>query len=524
MGNILTKSDAHLQMAYDNTLKPYAVTSIAPGFSPSLARYSYQRITYNSFECPDTIMDNGITTTFLYNADGERVMMHADRTGLPTRYYVDNIYEEETCNGKTVYRLYLGGDAYSAPAVYVASADSIAIYYLGRDHLGSITHITNENGDLLYEYSYDAWGRLRNPATHALYAVDQEPQLFLGRGYCGHEHLPWCGLINMNARLYDPVTGRFLSPDPFVQLPDFSQNFNRYSYCLNNPLRYVDKDGEFIWVIVGAALIGGAINLGIKAYQGQIHSIWDGVAAFGVGAVSGAVGGLVGGVCFTVAGGAAAGVGGFLAGSAGGAGGAAVSAPLQSLGNHLFFGDPLMSPSEYLIAVAAGGLIGGVTNGVQALANGRNFWNGELNQTPQWGITSNSEVLNQYKSIDDRHIQNDASKATERVANRTMSSNSFPEGNGTNSAYYGVDKEGHVKYVGITKREPDIRFHEHWNSSTPRSNLTYHIVNNATGLSRIQARIIEQNLINNFQMSNLYNKINSISPRYWDRWGIIINF
>lgn len=407
MGNILTKSDAHLQMAYDNTLKPYAVTSIAPGFSPSLARYSYQRITYNSFECPDTIVDNGITTTFLYNADGERVMMHADRTGLPTRYYVDDIYEEETCNGKTVYRLYLGGDAYSAPAVYVASADSIAIYYLGRDHLGSITHISNENGDWLYEYSYDAWGRLRNPATQTVYAVNQEPQLLLGRGYCGHEYLQWCGLINMNARLYDPVTGRFLSPDPFVQLPDFSQNFNRYSYCLNNPLRYVDKDGEFIWVIVGAALIGGAINLGIKAYQGQIHSIWDGVAAFGVGAVSGAVGGLVGGVCFTVAGGAAAGVGGFLAGSAGGAGGAAVSAPLQSFGNHLFFGDPLMSPSEYLIAVAAGGLIGGVTNGVQALANGRNFWNGELPQRPQWGLTTDSEVFGQYKSIEDNSTLGD---------------------------------------------------------------------------------------------------------------------
>ena len=49
----------------------------------------------------------------------------------------------------------------------------------------------------------------------------------------------------MNARLYDPALGRFLSPDPYVQAPDFTQNFNRYSYCLNNPLRYVDKNGEF---------------------------------------------------------------------------------------------------------------------------------------------------------------------------------------------------------------------------------------------------------------------------------------
>lgn len=66
----------------------------------------------------------------------------------------------------------------------------------------------------------------------------------LGRGYTGHEHLTWFGLINMNARLYDPVLGRFLSPDPFVQMPDFTQNFNRNSYCLNNPLVYVDENGN----------------------------------------------------------------------------------------------------------------------------------------------------------------------------------------------------------------------------------------------------------------------------------------
>ena len=62
--------------------------------------------------------------------------------------------------------------------------------------------------------------------------------MFLGRGYSGHEHLKEFGLVNMNARLYDPALGRFLAPDPFVQMPDLSQNFNRYSYAMNNPLRY----------------------------------------------------------------------------------------------------------------------------------------------------------------------------------------------------------------------------------------------------------------------------------------------
>ena len=63
-------------------------------------------------------------------------------------------------------------------------------------------------------------------------------------GYCGHEHLPEFNLLNMNARLYDPWTARFLSPDPYVQLSDFTQSFNRYSYCLNNPLKLVVITGE----------------------------------------------------------------------------------------------------------------------------------------------------------------------------------------------------------------------------------------------------------------------------------------
>jgi hypothetical protein len=46
--------------------------------------------------------------------------------------------------------------------------------------------------------------------------------------------------------LYAPIICRFFSPDPFVQAPEFTQGFNRYSYCLNNPLKYVDPSGE-LW-------------------------------------------------------------------------------------------------------------------------------------------------------------------------------------------------------------------------------------------------------------------------------------
>lgn len=287
-GNILSKSDAGLNLGYNHSTKPYAVTNISPGFSPSAVRYSQQYISYNSFECPDTISDNGPTCSFVYNTDGERVMMKSHSHKLPTRYYVGNIYEEEYLNDTTTYRLYLGGDAYSAPAVYVWKGNSGRLYYIGRDNLGSITHITDNTGNLLHEYSYDPWGRLRNPATQQVYNIDLEPHLFLGRGYCGHEHLEWCGIINMNARLYDPTIGRFLNSDPYVQAPDFSQNFNRYSYCLNNPLKYTDPSGEWALLDDGIAmLVGGVLNLGSNLLQGNVHSIGQGALLFVVGAVAG---------------------------------------------------------------------------------------------------------------------------------------------------------------------------------------------------------------------------------------------
>jgi RHS repeat-associated protein len=63
------------------------------------------------------------------------------------------------------------------------------------------------------------------------------------RGYTGHEQLAALDLIHMNGRVQDPLLGRFLSPDPFVQAPYHSQSLNRYSYVWNNPLSLVDPSG-----------------------------------------------------------------------------------------------------------------------------------------------------------------------------------------------------------------------------------------------------------------------------------------
>uniref|UniRef100_UPI0035A18D5E RHS repeat domain-containing protein n=2 Tax=Prevotella heparinolytica TaxID=28113 RepID=UPI0035A18D5E len=134
------------------------------------------------------------------------------------------------------------------------------LYYVYKDHLGSWTTVTDGEGNVEQSNSFDAWGNPRDPET---WSGNTTSSPMFDRDFTGHEHLYGFGLINMNGRMYDPVMSGFLSSDNYVQAPDFSQSFNRYAYCLNNPLKYVDPDGEEF--ITAAIIIGGVI---IGAYTG----------------------------------------------------------------------------------------------------------------------------------------------------------------------------------------------------------------------------------------------------------------
>jgi hypothetical protein len=90
--------------------------------------------------------------------------------------------------------------------------------------------------------------------------------------------------------------------------------------------------------------------------------------------------------------------------------------------------------------------------------------------------------------------------------------------------YEGIDAAGNVRYIGISGRNAAVRFGEHFNSGTAKSLLDFRIIEGATGLSKTQARIWEQTLINRYGMQRngglLFNKINSIAPKNWLRFGI----
>jgi RHS repeat-associated protein len=124
----------------------------------------------------------------------------------------------------------------------------------------------------------------------------------LNRGFTGHEHLAEFGLINMNGRMYDPILGRMLSPDNFIQDADYTQSYNRYSYCLNNPLKYTDPSGEkwnwwnltniFTGIPVSNSVIGGNTATGISLmpiadlFTGGMASFTAGTTAITVGAMA----------------------------------------------------------------------------------------------------------------------------------------------------------------------------------------------------------------------------------------------
>jgi hypothetical protein len=88
-----------------------------------------------------------------------------------------------------------------------------------------------------------------------------------------------------------------------------------------------------------------------------------------------------GGSAFFAAGGGAAGTGGFMAGSAAGSISSAVSMPIQNLGNHFYFGDPLLTTKELTQGIAVGAFIGGSINGTSATLNGKSFFSGNLNSS-----------------------------------------------------------------------------------------------------------------------------------------------
>ncbi len=227
IGNIMMKSDAG-NFTYDQT-KIHAVTGVArnQGTIPSFN----QDITYTSFNKVESITENGDILEFTYGHDRLRrkTEKYFYSTLFQTKYYLGN-YEKviNELTGEVTEFHYISAPSGMFAVLTKAIGQADKLQYLLADHLGSLQRIVNEDGTLAGDYSFDAWGRQRNAFDWSSYTGVTALPAF-SRGFTGHEHLTDFNLINMNGRLYDPVLGRMLSPDNYVQSPSNSQNYNRYS-------------------------------------------------------------------------------------------------------------------------------------------------------------------------------------------------------------------------------------------------------------------------------------------------------
>ncbi|OOG37302.1 RHS repeat domain-containing protein, partial [Polaromonas sp. A23] len=157
----------------------------------------------------------------------------------------------------------------------LGSTAPTATNYFHHDHLGSMVAVSDENGAVIERMAFDPWGKRRfvNGTPDVL---DSIVGFNTDRGYTMHEHLDEMGVIHMNGRIYDPLIGRFMSADPFIQDPSNLQSFNRYTYVMNNPLALTDPSGYFSFKSFFKALIShiaaptpkNAFNL-IAAQPGQ---------------------------------------------------------------------------------------------------------------------------------------------------------------------------------------------------------------------------------------------------------------
>ncbi len=243
----------------------------------------------------------GDDVVYAYNGDGIRVAKMVD--GVTTKFFLDGakILRSVIDNGTDIWYNYTVDGIHG---LSVTKDGKTTEYVFRRNFQGDVTHIYKQQYNMLSlaaRYKYDAWGNCEveeidgsgigavNPIRYRSYYFDTET-----------------GLYYLNARYYDPETGRFISADDTKFLnPDAINGLNLFAYCGNNPVMNIDPSGRsfiatlLIGIIVGA-VVGGALN-GYFAYSEGARG-WDLFGAILGGAVMGAAVGAVAGWIIPAAG------------------------------------------------------------------------------------------------------------------------------------------------------------------------------------------------------------------------------
>ncbi len=246
-------------------------------------------VAYNGANQPTKIViGNSLTDTtpevveeFRYAPNGQRYARKSTwKVGGTTRTenvrYIGNVEYITFVNDPVVASMYktkVSNNIMRISSVGVGGSPIVkaSLEYAHSDHLGSVESVTDQNGNLLHQLAFEPYGARKGESWQSNIGASELDDVLentlstsaaharLAGGFTGHEHLDRTNFVHMNGRVYDPVIGRFLSPDPIVHSGK-SQSWNKYSYTTGGPLSLVDPSGfdlEEI-VVVGTRTGGGS--------------------------------------------------------------------------------------------------------------------------------------------------------------------------------------------------------------------------------------------------------------------------
>jgi RHS repeat-associated protein len=172
-------------------------------------------------------------------SDAVSVKLEVSANQLNGYAFFDNVKVDEFDPGDTIYRSTYGlaGQPIATRIVTSPSDPNDGIYYIHTDHLGSVSAMSDGSsgalvGDII---RFDPFGDYR-PGSGAGDITD--------RGFTGHKHNDYIGLVYMVGRYYIQSIGRFASPDSIIPQTFNPQSLNRYSYVQNSPLNRIDPTGH----------------------------------------------------------------------------------------------------------------------------------------------------------------------------------------------------------------------------------------------------------------------------------------
>lgn len=335
----------------------------------NLIKYNQYYYEYNSLNQLTKIKlgDNlgEVLVEYFYDQDGERIkkVVYLNEDVITT-YYIDTNFVRVVNSEGTFDEIY-----YYANGQLVGKEESDGeIKYYHPDHLGSTNLVTDANSNIVEETKYKPFGQILSGGESRF-------------GFTGQEKDKETSLMYYGARYYSPFLRKFTQPDTIIQDVYDPQSLNRYAYARNNPVKYVDESGHFWQVILGGALIGGAIGAGISMISQILNgaSMFDGSMNWGAvwrssitGATFGGVAAATFGIGPAVAGSGYAGfaLGGAIAGFSGGRSSRLVS-NLQSEDS---WNKDLLNVKEIALETGLGAVFGlggrAITNGLSSLKGG----------------------------------------------------------------------------------------------------------------------------------------------------------